>query len=209
MGTCKKYTSKCQRQNQRLLRNDYAAVGNWDMPLIRKCIVDISGIKLIPFHQIKSNDKLNIGKTVHFFIEDSKQERVYNNPDRYIYPLAQYAHILTPDYSLYTDMPLAVQIYNVFKSRWCGAKWQEYGLTVIPTVSWSNNKSYEFCFDGIEFGSVVAISTLGVKDKKVFLSGYYELKKRINPQQVLCFGAKAFPEMGEEVIFSEYTRRIS
>jgi hypothetical protein len=137
-------------------------------------------------------------------VEDSKLERFYSRPEKNLLCLAQYAHVFTPDYSLYTDMPMAVQIMNTFRNRWCGAYWQEHNLSVIPTVSWSSDESFEFCFDGLEYETVVAISTLGVlTSKEQFLRGYNEMKKRINPKQVLCFG-KAFPEMGEEVIVAGY-----
>ena len=43
-------------------------------------------------------------------------------------------------------MPLALQIESVFKNRWCGAYWQSKGLKVIPTVSWGDERSFDFCF---------------------------------------------------------------
>lgn len=183
------------------------------MPIIKKCKVDIAKIQLIGSDKIRINDtSSNISKTVHFFVEDNKLNRYYDYPERYLARLAQYPHVLTPDYSLYADMPMAIQMYNTFKNRWCGAFWQDYGLSVIPSVSWSTEDSFEFCFDGIEQGSSVAISTLGnlKPNEKLFLRGYFEMKKRINPEWVLCFG-KAFPEMGKEVVLVEYpkiTRRI-
>ncbi len=208
MVSQKKYTCKHQRQNQELLRNEYKTDNKWGIPLIQKSEIDILDIKLIPFDHTIEDDSFNIDKTVHFFVEDSKQDRVYDNPDKYISRLAQYVHVLTPDFSLYTDMPLAVQLHNIFRSRWCGAKWQELGLSIIPTISWSTNQSYDFCFAGIEQGSVVAVSTLGaLKKKDLFLAGYFEMKKRINPQHVLCFG-KTFAEMGNEVIFVDYRKTI-
>jgi hypothetical protein len=101
---------------------------------------------------------------------------------------------------------MAIQVFNTFKSRWCGAFWQGNGLSVIPTVSWSTKNSFTFCFDGIEYGSVVAISTLGgIKEKNLFLEGYFEMKERVNPEQVLCFG-RGFSEMGTEVISVDYLK---
>lgn len=101
-------------------------------------------------------------------------------------------------------MPIALQLYNTFRNRYCGAVWQDNGLIVIPTISWSTNESFEFCFDGIEEGSVVAISTLGSrKEKQLFLNGYFEMIKRIQPTNVLCYG-KPFTEMGNEIIYIDY-----
>jgi len=200
-----KQACKNLRQSYKLIRNDYPTDSKWGMPTIKKCTVDITGIKLVGIDKTKKVDKSkNISKTVHFFVEDIKIERVYNYPDKYILQLAQYPHVLTPDYSMYRDMPLAIQLISTFKNRWCGAYWQEHNLSVIPTVSWSTIESFEFCFDGLEYETVVAISTLGcLEEKDRFLRGYFEMKNRINPKQVLCFG-KPFSEMGDEVIMVDY-----
>lgn len=201
------YSSKKLRQCPKFLRNDFATTSKWGIPVLKKCEVDITNIQLIGSDKIRTIDtSVNILKTVHFFVEDNKLEKYYNDPEKYLPRLAQYAHILTPDYSLYTNMPMAIQMYNTFKSRWCGAYWQEHNLSVIPTVSWSTDDSFEFCFDGLEYGSIVAVSTVGgLKNKELFLRGYFEMKRRINPNQVLCFG-RAFPEMGNEVITVDYLK---
>jgi len=182
-------------------------IGKYEMPLIKKCDIDASALQLIGADKIRITDtSANIFKAVHFFVEDNKLDRYYNKPQDYLPRLAQYPHVLTPDYSLYTDMSMALQIHSTFKNRWCGACWQENGLSVIPSVSWSTEASYEFCFDGLEYGTVVAISTVGgLTDKTQFLRGYFEMKKRINPKQTLCFG-KAFAEMEDEVIVVSYLK---
>ena len=70
-------------------------------------------------------------------------------------------------------MPKAIQLFNVFRNRWVGAYWQSKGITVIPTVSWSDTASYEFCFDGIENGSIVAVGMIGCKrNKTAFMRGF-------------------------------------
>lgn len=212
-----KFSSKQLRQAPNLLRNSYPTTEKWNIPIIKRSEVDITGIKLIRSDHIRRKDNRAIAdKTVHFFVEDYKLEKYYKNPENYRSCLAQYAHVLTPDYSLYIDMPLSIQIYNTFRSRYCGADWQDYGLSVIPTISWSTNTSFDFCFEGIESGSVVAVSTVGglrnsklskEEFKKFFLVGYWEMKRRINPQQVLCYGT-AFREMGDEVISVPYIETI-
>lgn len=73
--------------------------------------------------------------------------------------LNQYYALLTPEFSIYDDMPLARQIDSVFRNRWCGAFWQKNGMKVIPTINWGKKSTYDFCFDGIENGSIVAVST--------------------------------------------------
>lgn len=52
-----------------------------------------------------------------------------------------------PDFSTYTDYPYAFQIWNLYRKCWLAAYWQQiYDLKVIPVLSWSDEKSYDFCF---------------------------------------------------------------
>lgn len=103
--------------------------------------------------------------------------------------LDQYYALLTPEFSLYWDMPKALQIYNIFKNRWCGAYWQSMGKLVIPTVCCAGENSYDFCFAGIEKGSVVAISTYRrEKYKAEILESYNKMLSVINPSAVICYG---------------------
>ena len=150
-------------RKRKLVRNEFLYYGNssgkFELPIIRKQAVDIDKIKFISYVDTKKGDKDNSLKTVHFFTYDWKFERVYDDAETEIEKLSEFYCVLTPDFSLFTNMPLALQIASVFKNRWCGAYWQSKGLKVIPTVSWGDERSFGFCFDGIEQGSVVAVST--------------------------------------------------
>lgn len=67
-----------------------------------------------------------------------------------------------------------------------------HGLTVYPTISWSTPESYEWCFDGEPVGGIVAVSSVGVYNdddaRKLFISGYNEMMKRLNPSWVIWYG---------------------
>lgn len=121
-------------------------------------------------------------------MHDWKFDKVYVKPDEEIEKLKQYYALLTPDFSLFTDMPLTLQIQSVFKNRWCGAYWQSQGLRVIPTVAWGDDRTFEFCFDGIEQGSIVAVCTYYRENcEDDFMPGYNEMLKRIKPSAVICY----------------------
>lgn len=57
---------------------------------------------------------------VHFFLDDSRFERIWKEPYRYIKILQRFTCVLAPDFSLYMDMPLAMKIWNVYRSRLLG-----------------------------------------------------------------------------------------
>ena len=131
-------------------------------------------------------------------------ESIYKNPDDKIERLKKFNAVLSPDFSMYTEMPVALQLYNCFRNRWVGAYLQQNGITVIPTVRWGGLESFNFCFDGIEKGCVVAVSTLGVKkEKSHFMLGYEEMRRRIKPEKIICYG-KPFDDMKGDIIEVDY-----
>lgn len=138
---------------------------------------------------------------IHFFIDDYQFERVWNSPDKYMELLGQYECIFSPDFSLYMDMPMAMKIWNVYRSRLIGQYYQNCGLKVIPTISWAEKETFDFCFAGIPAGSIVAVSTIGVKkDAEAFdiwKNGMDEMMKRIRPKAVLVYGGQVEYDYGK------------
>ena len=143
--------------------------------------------ELIPY-RVDSNRN----GTAHFFLDDYRFERCWKNPDSQIPELKKYAGVLSPDFSMYTTFPEAYQIWQVYRNRWCTCYWQSKGIKVIPTVSWSDEKSYKYTFLGIPKNSVVAIGTVGVLNdptaKRLFLQGFKEMLKQLEPKEILIYG---------------------
>lgn len=131
-------------------------------------------------------------KNVHCFVDDYQFLRYWNTPDKYIPKLKQFRSVCSPDFSTYTDMPMAMQIYNHYRKHWIAAYWQMHGITVYPTISWSTQDSYEWCFDGEPENSIVSVSSIGTQNNKenklLFLRGYEEMQKRLNPTYVIFYG---------------------
>jgi hypothetical protein len=178
-----------REKKQKLIRNEFQAAGKFELPLIKRQNIDINKIEPWGYTKTKLEDVENSHKTIHFFTQDWLYETVYQKPEQALEKLDQYYALMTPDFSLYADMPLAVQVYNTFKNRWCGAFWQKQGLRVIPTINWSTPESFDFCFDGVEQGSVVAVSTYYTESyEKEFMPGYKRMLEVIKPSAVLCYG---------------------
>lgn len=186
---------------------DYDATrtdGKYNMPILEP--VDHIPSRLQGFNYVLN--KPNHAACVHFFIDDYQFERVWKRPDFYLEKLAEFDSVLTPDFSLYTDMPLAMQVWNVYRSRLIGQMMQNWGYTVIPTVSWANKSSYEFCFDGIPTKSTVAVSTIGIKKSKerikLWQEGMDAMIDKLRPKRILVYGGKIeYDYKGIEVIYFE------
>lgn len=168
----------------------FAGVGEYDIPQIIG-IDDVQVKEWIPFNYALTCKEPQ-EKGVHFFLDDYQFERVWNNIDKYTEVLQRFKAVMSPDFSMFTVNPKALQIYQHFRKHFIGAYWQANGLTVIPTINWSDEKSFEWCFDGEPTNSVVAISTVGSMNSKAnkegFYKGYEEMKKQLRPKKILCYG---------------------
>lgn len=143
------------------------------------------------------------GDCVHFFLDDYRFETMWSRPERSLSRVARVGMALTPDFSLYPEMPRMVQMWNVYRSRWCGAWMAHHGVKVVPTVGWSDERSWEYAFRGLHPGGTVAISTVGimrasVQEKDRFVAGYQAMIDNVSPARVLIYG-KRFPGLVDEV----------
>lgn len=197
--------SKIMRENSLFMRNNFEARGKYGFALIKKQDFNIENPTLIACSDTRSNDNESNKKNgVHFFVDDYRFNGIYDNPERSLERYSQYAFLLSPDFSTYADMDLWRQIESVAKNRWVGAYWQSKGMLVIPTISWSTPRSYEFCFDAVEQNSTVAIGMIGCKRNKLgFMRGYNAMLEKLNPSKVLCFGTP-FEEMEGNIIPVDY-----
>lgn len=166
-------------------------------PAIAPEDIDISGAEVVGFnYAIGCRNPEN--KIVHFFLDDYQFERVWNDPDRYIPVLRKFRAVIAPDFSMYTDFPKVVQMFNHYRKHWCAAYWQERGIKVIPAIGWSDEDSFKWCFNGEPENATLCFSTVGgfrsKATKEAWLAGYKEAIKRLHPSRVILFG-KAFPEI--------------
>lgn len=167
----------------------FEGIGKYDIPQLEP--TEFDNCELIGFNQVKQC-KNRHNKAVHFFLDDYQFERVWNRPDTYIRMLKQFRCVFSPDFSIYCDYPKALQIYNHYRKHWIGAYMQYNGISVIPTIGWSDETSFEWCFDGEPKGSTVAVSSVGTQKnkqaKELFMNGYEEMLKRLDPTQILFYG---------------------
>lgn len=63
---------------------------------------------------------------------------------------------------------------------------------MIPNVRWGDERSYAFCFDGVQTGKPVAVGTHGCirhrEDRRYFRQGLEVMLSRLHPSAVLVYG---------------------
>ena len=163
----------------------------YDMPVIKKTNIDEINWEKLKVIGLQNATLKHAAKDtlVLMFNYDKKLISLWNNPLKKIGLFQNYAAVASPDFSIYPNMNSNEIRHNIYMARWLGVTWQNYGNIVLPTVGWALPGTYDLCFSGIEKGSIVIISKSGCQNnEKVFLMGFNELKRRINPPLIIVFG---------------------
>ena len=157
------------------LTNKTHKVGKYDLPSV-KCpaIYDIDYIAL--YKELRNYQKTP--KTVISFYQFDKEfdginglsnAIWYNDKRRLEFFKRRFSscrYFIAPDYSQCGDIENAENIHRIFRARvislWLTLN---LGAIVIPNITYSNKKSFEYMLDGLEECQTVAFSTKGIMKK--------------------------------------------
>ena len=195
-----------------------------DIPLCPTCLPDGLPKELISFAEAKNlyNKEIRNGnKTfhhdafIHFYCDDqhfdSSKNSIWLYPENALGIIQHFSGLITPDYSTYADFPDPIKRYNTYRMRsfgcWCASK----GISVINNVRWGTPETWEYCFDGIEKNSVIAIGTVasGLKEldnRPDFYEGFIEVIRILTPKTIIIYGSSRYDvfnyahETGIEII---------
>ena len=179
--------------NENIKRWNFFSKNKWNIPTLKGIDKFDENVQFIGFNYAKTCEKQQ--KTdfgVHFFLDDYQFNRLWNRPDKYIPLLSKFKYVLSPDFSMYTDYPKAMQMWKHYQKHWLGAYMELFGIKVIPTVGWSDKDSFKWCFDGEPRNSIVAVSSIGTQkdkeSKQLFLEGYNKMLEVLKPTKILFWG---------------------
>ena len=178
-------------------------VEHFDIPYVDVMEGIVLPSRLIPYSKINQADP-NDNAYVHFYQDDYIFDGTYGIWNALLYDnqfkrgfcfdkLKNVKGIICPDYSIYGDMPKDQKIWNVGRSRRIGSYFNRLGIPAIPNVHWLGPESYEYCFAGLRFKSIIAVSTLGCLrsnlNHQLFVSGLIYLVETIQPELVILYGS--------------------
>lgn len=130
-----------------------------------------------------------------FYTYDHYFENWWRQPAHYTAKVinAGIRSVITPNYSLYTDDPPAVQLWNVYRSRWLGRYFQEAGLKVIPDVDSPDIDSLDWTLLGVPVGCPIVGHQLQTLDRddvsqhERAMEVLEEIIRRLSPEIVLIY----------------------
>ena len=173
---------------------DMELLGPYGFPKVRGVrLKNPDDTRLLGFNYATNKKTLDKDKQwVHFFLPDYRFQQVWNHPNNYIEIVKQYKGICSPDFSCYIGMPKAMQIFNVYRMAFLSAFYEREGIKVLPSVTWGEPDTYDWCFSWVPKGSAVVVSTVGCMQNKQatheFLKGYNKMLEVVDPYQVVLYG---------------------
>lgn len=131
---------------------------------------------------------------VHFFIDDYRFERLWNQPERYIGVLKKYAGAIMPNYSTYHIMPLPMQWWNMYRNRALAYYWQENGIEVIPLLQCGDPRTYDYAFEGLPIGGTYAVMDNGLLrdvENRAFFFEFIDIAvDAVKPDLLVAYGTE-------------------
>ena len=180
------------RGHENLEKGFFEGDNTYGIPDIKPEHLNISTLSTAVSFNIAMSSKAPETIGCHFFVPDYQFKRLWVSPDKYTAGMLKYKFVCAPDYSLYTDYPQALQIYNHYRKHWLAAYWQDKGQTVIPTIAWSDERSFDWCFDGEPKEATVAVSSVGTQvhkeSKRLFMLGFERMIEELKPKEMLFYG---------------------
>ncbi len=182
-------------------RETFASSRPWELPEVAA----YEGPLPERFVAWSNRKRMERGDGLHFFVDDDRFEPVWTSVDRYRrHFVARVA--CGPDFSSYTDWPLAACLWNTYRARWLARAMSERGALIIPAVTWGRPETFAFAFEGLARGGSVAVSAYGAKRfEREYRAGYEAMFAALSPRSVVVVGGKVQPWMGDVLYFPSNT----
>ena len=130
---------------------------------------------------------------VHFYRWDWILNRTRYTPEVLKTILPQGTWLLSQDFSMFRDMYPEENLWNWRRAHANAERMVQCGFHVIPSLSWAEEDTFDYCFRGIQPGGTVAVSTVGVKrdvwGRILFTLGMEKAIEILHPKCVIVYGS--------------------
>lgn len=161
----------------------------WDMPALDA--VDVRPTALVPFSVAMHERWSDYGCFVHFFEDDFRFERVWNDPRKYLPKLARFEGVVMPDFSTCIDFPRPLKMWNAYRNQLLGAWFQRQGIATLPNAR--HQPGCDWLIEGLPRRSVIAICgralTKDVDERRRFVRDVRTTVDVLEPTAIVYYGS--------------------
>lgn len=164
--------------------------GDFEMPVIEG--TDEVPERLVRFSDSKSSKRNDVDAWIVPYEHDIKLRPMWRDAFRYMEDMLKHPGIVSWDFSMYRNMPFALQYWNCFRGRLLGSLFERCGGVCIPNIRPSDSRSFAYAFDGLPTEATLAMGTTGAlrasEDRTVFAAYVRETVERLRPKNIIVYG---------------------
>lgn len=157
--------------------------------------IDLKDKIYIPVDDLKIVNKLGLVTReqviLHYFAKDNCQNRLFGNicADKSLHE--KVFATTSPDFSVDSNHCWrCLNEANILKARIIAALWQSrFEESVILTLIWGDETTYDVAFSNIEKGSVCAVSYQGIQEESIFKEGLKRAIDKIQMDYICWYGS--------------------
>ena len=184
-----------------MLRTADFSSGFYQFPTIHDDIVDRPEALTLWSKRKQCREKTNCGLV--FYEYDSQfdgSNGIYNTfkygsaskQQAILKELSEFSFVVCPDYSVYANFPIYMQIGAIGKSREIGYILQSHRIKTIVDFRATYPWSYEAALSGLSKGQTVAVGSLGAlrdrKSRNLLCASMIALANCVAPKRVIVYG---------------------
>lgn len=188
-----------------------------EYPKVKGMILETPPKKVVAYDHI--NDSHDSETWLHFYVNDNRFLPLYSPQkwEKTIAALQSFGGVFGIDHSLHYNFPLPEHRYSLYLNRLTDHAFECANIPVVPNVSWSDDRSFDFFLDGLPIGTSIAISSHGCaqgqKARMLFLEGVKKTISGLHPYNIFHYGhimpeVKEFVEAQGVPIFQIPTRQM-
>jgi hypothetical protein len=176
------------------LTSGLTLVGTYDIPKLWPC--DLAPAQLVAFSEAMAAANPRARAWVHFYEDDYRFIRLWRQPEKYLPRLRGFAGAISPDFSLYRDMPEAQKIAHTYMNQLLGAWMQANGMAVIANVRLSGRTSIPYALAGVPDHATIALGLHGcTRDPRNRPRVSEEVRivcEELQPARIVVYGSTAY-----------------
>lgn len=168
-----------------------------ELPKLHKVQLDEPPAALVPFSFAMNTQCRDFDSFVHFYEDDFRFLRIWNNPNRYLPKLKQFAGVIMPDFSVCIDFPKSLKMWSCYRNQVLGAWWQRNGLICIPNAR--HEPECDFLLEALPKQSTIAICgralTKNKLERKRFIRDIKVTVDELQPTNIIYYGSDFYHVM--------------
>ena len=161
---------------------------NLEIPELRSDMqAEFCEIPFVCFGETARTYQMKGTGTLHFYTDDYRFNSLYDHPDKIL--RMDPSNIVEPNYSVFTDTPIAFGLQAIYRKRWIARMMQEHGIRVFVDLNVAP-KYYQVNLYGVPQGWR-SFCTRGSEDRMSQLDNEFNLAKmRRGGDDILfvCYG---------------------